>query len=383
MSDCDFLVLNGQSAGGADIGEHKCSVGNRLPNRKRVKGVLRVSLFRSRSPSGDQSPQQRAGVLLLHLLRRGAASTSELARAIGEPPRAVLTTLKQLAEVIAIEKEGDGRDTRWVLDPDGRHNVLGLDAQVALLIGRGLLAFAPPLQPELREDASLVRRLDRKFVVRTEPARNYSAHQHILRHIQRALFEERSLDIRYEGVSGKESHWPDAQPLSLVVHRRAVYLVADIGGTRAPRRALAVERIREVSVGGRVPYPSAWDPNVWLEGRWGIHEGKVERVHLRFDAAAAPYVLARTWPGQVRATARDDGGVDLHLRVGGRELRSWVLEWGASVEVVSPPDLRALVEAELARALSRYRPPAPSNAASEHRKAQANETDSLEHPPQS
>ncbi len=314
-----------------------------------------MSLLRSLAPVPQPSPQQRAGLVLLHLLRRGAASTSDLARAIGESQRSVLATLNQLAAVLSIDKEGEGRDTRWVLDPDGRHNVLGLDAQVALLLGRGLLAFAPPLQPELREDASLARSLDRKFVVRSEPARDYSAHQDILRRIQRALFEERALAIVYQGVTGKERRWPEAQPLTLVVHRRAVYLVVDVGGSRAPRRALAVERIQSVEVGAPRPYPATWDPQQWLAGRWGIHDAQPERVRLRFDADAAPYVLARTWPGQLRADPREDGSVDLLLRVGGRELRSWILEWGGSVEVLSPPQLRGEVEAELARALARYR----------------------------
>jgi hypothetical protein len=38
-------------------------------------------------------------------------------------------------------------------------------------------------------------------------------------------------------------------------------------------------------------------------------------------------------------------------------MRSWVLGWGGSVEVVSPPSLREHVAATLRRGAQRYQPP--------------------------
>jgi predicted DNA-binding transcriptional regulator YafY len=50
-----------------------------------------------------------------------------------------------------------------------------------------------------------------------------------------------------------------------------------------------------------------------------------------------------------------DGGCELQLRVGGvREIRSWVLSWGADVEVLEPAALRAEVAEQARRMLQRY-----------------------------
>jgi predicted DNA-binding transcriptional regulator YafY len=37
------------------------------------------------------------------------------------------------------------------------------------------------------------------------------------------------------------------------------------------------------------------------------------------------------------------------------EIRLWILQWGADVEVLEPPELRADVAATLERALAAYR----------------------------
>jgi proteasome accessory factor B len=43
------------------------------------------------------------------------------------------------------------------------------------------------------------------------------------------------------------------------------------------------------------------------------------------------------------------------MRVGGiKEVRAWVLGWGADVEVLAPPALREEVQSHAARMLERY-----------------------------
>jgi proteasome accessory factor B len=51
-----------------------------------------------------------------------------------------------------------------------------------------------------------------------------------------------------------------------------------------------------------------------------------------------------------------DGSLIWRARVAGSlEVRIWLLGWGADVEVLDPPELRAEVAGELERAAARYR----------------------------
>jgi predicted DNA-binding transcriptional regulator YafY len=50
-----------------------------------------------------------------------------------------------------------------------------------------------------------------------------------------------------------------------------------------------------------------------------------------------------------------DGGVLLKMRVGGiREIKTWVMGWGAEVEVLAPPELRANVAEDSRRMSAQY-----------------------------
>ena len=80
-------------------------------------------------------------------------------------------------------------------------------------------------------------------------------------------------------------------------------------------------------------------------------------VRLRFSAAVAGRVQETRWhPTQVVELA-DDGSLAWRATVSGTvEIRSWILGWGADVEVLAPAELRAEIGAILAAGASHYRP---------------------------
>jgi predicted DNA-binding transcriptional regulator YafY len=54
-------------------------------------------------------------------------------------------------------------------------------------------------------------------------------------------------------------------------------------------------------------------------------------------------------------SAREDGDIDVHIRVASEvEMRSWVLGWGGSVEVIAPPSLRLHIASTLRQGADRY-----------------------------
>ena len=79
-------------------------------------------------------------------------------------------------------------------------------------------------------------------------------------------------------------------------------------------------------------------------------------VTLHFSAAAAPYVRARPWHSAVDAEPWSDGGLRVSLRLSGETLmfESWLLSWGAQVQVLRPRALAVRLAEELERASQRH-----------------------------
>jgi proteasome accessory factor B len=89
---------------------------------------------------------------------------------------------------------------------------------------------------------------------------------------------------------------------------------------------------------------------------WGVIADQEEvEVALRFDPAIAALVTETMWHPTERVTREADGSVVWRARVPGTiEIRRWILEWGAQVEVLAPPELRDEVAATYRKAAARY-----------------------------
>jgi len=93
-----------------------------------------------------------------------------------------------------------------------------------------------------------------------------------------------------------------------------------------------------------------------LDRAWGVITDQEEvEVELRFDAAIAPLVTETTWHPSEQVERLENGDVLWRGRVPGTlEIRRWILQWGAQVEVLSPSELRDEI-AEIHRvAAARY-----------------------------
>lgn len=140
--------------------------------------------------------------------------------------------------------------------------------------------------------------------------------------------------------------------LEINPQNRAAYAIGlDRTGKRPDVRVFKVSRMRQPALLAETyEVPPDFDPLAYISSAWGIMSGPPTEVVLRFASSVADRVLEEHWP-QTRSCERlDDGRVELVLGVGGTlELLPWIRGWGATVEVVSPPDLRDRV-AEEARA---------------------------------
>jgi predicted DNA-binding transcriptional regulator YafY len=81
-------------------------------------------------------------------------------------------------------------------------------------------------------------------------------------------------------------------------------------------------------------------------------------VALRFSPVVGARVRETRWHPSERVEPAGDGSLTWRARVSGTlEIRSWILGWGADVEVVEPVELREEIAGILRQAVENYANP--------------------------
>jgi proteasome accessory factor B len=182
-----------------------------------------------------------------------------------------------------------------------------------------------------------------------------------LRMLARAWADRRVVELTYDAAT----YSPGRPPRRSRVHpylleasatTRALYLIG-FDESRGAVRTFKLQRVLELSVSPDTF--EAPDPALVQEGlgrAWGVITDQEEvEVELRFDAAIAPLVTETTWHPTEQVTREADGRVLWRARVPGTlEIRRWILQWGAQVEVLAPPELRDEIADTYRKAAARY-----------------------------
>lgn len=316
---------------------------------------------------GDESRTTLCIRLWDALLGRGELATREVMGLLEVDKQRALRSLRALQDAgLPVYPVGQGSARRWKLDEGYRRtrvNVTLGDA-MALEFGRQLMGFLggtslpgwmadlqEKLRPALPEGVpERLADFRTRLYYLSEPYRSYDAHDDVVDEVLSALLQSRELEVEHVTRT-----YPCLRPLTLVVYRRALYLLAE-DPAAGIRRRLALDRVRRARrLPSHFPYPDGFDPAAELLGPFGIESsGQPEDVVLRFDPRVAHLVRSRVWHPTATLTDLEGGGVELRMRTHGRELVRLALEYGETVEVVQPPGLRAAVIAELRGALARY-----------------------------
>ena len=182
----------------------------------------------------------------------------------------------------------------------------------------------------------------------------------VLRVLTKAWAERRIVEITY-GPGVYELDKPPRvtrvrpyaiEPSALT---RALYLIG-LDESRKARRTFKVERILEASLTPETFQGSSTTIAQELLAAWDvISDEPMVQVRVRFSPEVAARVAETRWhPGQ-STEPQADGSLVWSASVSGlREVRIWILGWGADAEVLEPAELRESNAAELSRAAARY-----------------------------
>lgn len=159
----------------------------------------------------------------------------------------------------------------------------------------------------------------------------------------RAVGESFRIKMGYINNESEESERV-LEPLGLVSKRNVWYLIARKQGSE-DMRTYRVDQILFLTVrdSEKFIYPSDFSLAEHIGCSWGVfHNDQIETVKLKFSPNVAMRVKNLHYhPSQKIAEECSDGSVILEFEVCGLvEMQSWIMQWGAEVEVLEPLELR-------------------------------------------
>jgi predicted DNA-binding transcriptional regulator YafY len=307
----------------------------------------------------------RLVAILLMLQSKGQVTAAEVAEELEISERTARRDLDALGMAGLPIYSVQGRNGGWRLAGGGRTDLSGLtaaEARALFLVAGPSSSATPEMKAALRK---LVRALPESFrtaaeatasAVVVDPSgwdemRTERPNPPHLDAVQRAVVEGEQIRLGYVART-RESTTRVVHPLGLAAKGTAWYLVAD---TEAGLRTFRVDRITSVEpTGEAVVRPDGFE----LTEAWRLITEQVDerRTPVRARAlATADFVHLLRWVlgRRVRiGPAGPDGRIEVELRgYSARALAGEVAGFGAGLEVIDPPEVRALladIGAELA-----------------------------------
>ena len=131
-----------------------------------------------------------------------------------------------------------------------------------------------------------------------------------------------------------------------------------IGHCRSKKdiRIFAVDRIKMLNLTGeRFEVPADFDADEFMKASFGVFIGQPVHVKIRFASDAAGYVREKVWHNSQKISEQSDDSIILEVDVAGtREIKHWILRWGAQAQVLEPDALREEIRSEAAEILGVY-----------------------------
>ena len=161
--------------------------------------------------------------------------------------------------------------------------------------------------------------------------------------LQQAIHEKRVVWLRYHSLAGEETTEREVEPETLHFSGSAWYVSGYCRLRKEPRsfRLSRVEdlRLRSETFLPRIMFPAPTSPVT---------------VRVRFQPEVVRWVRERQHYGYRLEETQGDAVVMVYQVDHVREIRPWLLTWGAEAEVIEPQALRDSLREEIAILLERY-----------------------------
>ncbi|BDQ33391.1 helix-turn-helix transcriptional regulator [Pseudodesulfovibrio portus] len=186
---------------------------------------------------------------------------------------------------------------------------------------------------------------------------DYTPQEAIITTILNAIAGKDVCEIKYKALGQKEEKLHYFAPLRIKSYREALYVT----GWKVDIRAKEAEPIYEMHL--PIHRFTAAEPvrkKYFIQQQekphhFGFPECEPFRIKVRLTPEAGRYVKERRWSSDQVVTDLDDGRCELEFTAQSEtEVLSWVLGFGANIQMLEPESLRATVKSELKKTLVHY-----------------------------
>ena len=117
-------------------------------------------------------------------------------------------------------------------------------------------------------------------------------------------------------------------------------------------------RMKNIELEKEFEYDKNYQDKVHIDPNFGIwnNESKPLKIELLFDKSINTYILERTWHKNQKCKQNEDGSVYLSFESNQlQETLYWLLRFGATVDVLNPPELKKMYAEEVQKMVDRLK----------------------------
>jgi predicted DNA-binding transcriptional regulator YafY len=186
--------------------------------------------------------------------------------------------------------------------------------------------------------------------------KDYGKFKEIIDQANEAVLKKHHIRIIYHTMSRQKESERVIAPYKLWFFDGTFYLLGHCQ-LRNDVRLFAVDRIKKLEpMSTSFESPENFDIESVLHSSFGAFIGEVKKVEIRFSPEVAGYVMEKIWHKSQTIEQQADGSVIFRAEVAGtKEIKFWVMSWGASAQVLAPESLREEIAAEAAGMLQNYK----------------------------
>jgi predicted DNA-binding transcriptional regulator YafY len=200
-----------------------------------------------------------------------------------------------------------------------------------------------------------LKQVEKSLKVGSEPHKKYGKFSKVINTLNKSIIEKKVVEIVYYTMSRKQVTQREVEPYNLWFYNGGFYLIAHCRWKKEIR-IFAVERIKVLAPTDKTfKVPADFNFQDFMRHSFGVFRGDPEKVSIWFAPEAADYVKEKVWHDSQEISDQADGSIVLSADVAvTRELRRWIISWGAAAVVLEPEELRDEIQAEAAEILAGY-----------------------------
>ena len=316
-------------------------------------------------------------IKLLTLIERNANGlrVTDMAEQLGTNARAVYRDL-QVLESLPVQLYTDklGKESYWKIDPDYRNKLsipFSLSELLSLYLAQDAIrsldgtVFHDSLQSLFEKVWAVLPKplfkqmvgLRSSFVSGMPAQKNYGDYREFIKVIQEAIEGRKVLQLLYHPRDQLPAE-RRVDPYAVHLRNGSLYVIGHCH-LRKDIRTFVVDRMQRIKLTeDSFTIPPGFSLQDYLRHSFGMFTEELVRVKVHFHKSLTRYLLERRWhPSQKNKKLKDDS-LELAFEVAGtKEIKTWIMGFGALAKVLEPASLVKEIKDELDRALRSYAKP--------------------------